>query len=347
MSARSWTRSALRTHVPGMIGGILVGEKLAVIGALGIRKIGSAEPMRVTDKVHLGSCTMAMTAAMIGTLVDAGKLSLDMTVRRVFPRAAPALHPDFHAVTLGQLLTHRAGLPMDAPWWDLSGRTTTDQRWDLLVKVLGNAPESPPGTEYAFSNVGYALAALMAEQVSGRSWEVLMHKRLFEPLAMQSAGFGTPGHRGRVDQPWGHHPWGKTIRPTQEDNAPAFGPAGRVHCTMADWAKFAAVHLRGSQGRGTLLKPAAFRALYTPPPGTNYAGGWFTLERPWAGGRTLAHNGSNGNWYVAIWIAPARDFAVLTATNQGGASGETAADQAASKLIESLDLLTRQKTAKS
>ena len=65
---------------------------------------------------------------------------------------------------------------------------------------------------------------------------------------------------------------------------------------------------------------------------------------PWAGGRTLSYNGTNTNWYAAIWIAPARNFAVLAATNQGGAAGEAATDQAASKLIESLAVLTRQKT---
>jgi hypothetical protein len=95
-----------------------------------------------------------------------------------------------------------------------------------------------------------------------------------------------------------------------------------------------------------LLKPATFRTLHTPPPDNKYAGGWSVLNRAWAGGRTLTHNGTNTAWYAAVWIAPARDFAVLTATNQGGPAGETATDQAASKLIDSLALLTGQETAK-
>jgi CubicO group peptidase (beta-lactamase class C family) len=328
-------------HLPGLIGAILKGKRLAAIGALGIRKIGSSEPILVTDQVHLGSCTKAMTATMIGTLIDAGKLSFGTTISQVFPEAAPGLHPDFQSVTLSQLLTHRAGLPPNAHWWHLSGETTTDKRRDLLVRVLGDAPPSRPGSTYAYSNVGYVLAGLMAEQVTGLSWEALMRERVFEPLGMLSAGFGPPGHPDRVDQPWGHHPSGSEIRPTRQDNAPAMGPAGSVHCTVPDWAKFAALHLRGAQGKASLLKPATFRALHTPPPGFDYAAGWRVAERSWAGGRTLAHNGSNTNWFVAIWIAPARDFAVLTATNQGGAAGDEATDQAASKLIGSFAFLTR------
>ena len=49
-------------HLPGLIGAIVTGDRLAAIGAIGIRKIGSSEPIRVTDQVHLGSCTKAMTA---------------------------------------------------------------------------------------------------------------------------------------------------------------------------------------------------------------------------------------------------------------------------------------------
>ena len=98
-------------HVPGLIGAIVTGNRLAAIGASGIRKIGAPCPFLVTDQVHLGSCTKAMTATMIGTLIDEGKLSWESTIRQVFPKVAPRLHPDFQAVTLWQLLTHRAGLP--------------------------------------------------------------------------------------------------------------------------------------------------------------------------------------------------------------------------------------------
>ena len=53
-------------------------------------------------------------------------------------------------------------------------------------------------------------------------------------------------------------------------------------------------------------------------------------------------NLTNTSWFCALWIAPACDFAVLAATNQGGDSAEKACDQAISKLINSLGYLTRQ-----
>ncbi len=115
--------------------------------------------------------------------------------------------------------------------------------------MLKDAPLTKPGSTYAYSNVGYVLAGLMAEHVSGQSWETLMNKRLFEPLGMTSAGFGSPGHPGKVDQPWGHRDSGGEVRPTQVDNAPVMGPAGTVHCSVPDWAKFASLHMSERAGK--------------------------------------------------------------------------------------------------
>ena len=130
-------------------------------------------------------------------------------------------------------------------WWELTGETPTQKRWKLLTGGLIDKPASKPGSTYAYSNVGYALAGLMAEQVTGESWETLMRRRLFEPLGMASAGFGSPARPGRVDQPWGHRLFGNKVTPTLRDNDPSMGPAGNIHCSVPDWAKFAALHMPG------------------------------------------------------------------------------------------------------
>ena len=335
-------------HLPGLIGAIVKGDALAAIGAVGIRKIGSSEPMRIVDQVHLGSCTKAMTATLIGMLIDDGLLTWSTTFRDVFPDQASRFHPDFQTTSLQQLLNHRAGLPHDASWWNLPGLTTTDQRRAAMVALLAKPPLTRPGTVYAYSNAGYVLAGLMAEEVSGQSWEDLMQQRLFEPLKMASAGFGPPGQAdsGRIDQPWGHRENHGRVEPSRQDNAPCMGPAGTVHCSVPDWGKFASLHLRGAQGKARLLKLATFRALHTPPPGSEYAGGWFVVDRSWAGGRAFDHSGSNTTWYCKICIAPARDFATLVATNQGGTAAEAACDEATQQLIKYVEFLGARRTTR-
>jgi CubicO group peptidase (beta-lactamase class C family) len=107
-----------------------------------------------------------------------------------------------------------------------------------------------------------------------------------------------------------------------------------VHCSLPDWAKFVALHVQGEQGKARLLKAETYRYLHAPPKGQDYACGWVSLQRNWAGGQALTHGGSNTMWYAVVWIAPARQFAVLVATNRGGEEGTKACDAASAALIE-------------
>jgi len=65
-----------------------------------------------------------------------------------------------------------------------------------------------------------------------------------------------------------------------------------------------------------------------------YAMGWMVAERGWADGRVLTHSGSNTMWYVVAWLAPKKDFAVITGTNMGGDAAAKACDDAAAALIK-------------
>lgn len=82
-------------HLPGLVGGLVQGDRLESIGVAGVRKLGSPALFRVTDQVHIGSDTKAMTATMIGSLVDEGKLSWGATFAEVFPDQAKKMDAGF------------------------------------------------------------------------------------------------------------------------------------------------------------------------------------------------------------------------------------------------------------
>lgn len=343
-----------RRKIPALAGAIVTGEKgLVAVGAAGVRVAGGTERVTADDLWHIGSCTKNMTATLCAILVEEGRLAWTTTLADVFPGVAPAMHADFRAVTLEQLCTNRGGVPtgLDAGglWaklWQHEG-TPTDARRLLLESVTARPPAYPPGSRTVYSNGGFAIAGHICETVAGVTYERLMAERLFAPLGMTSAGFGAPGTPGATDQPRGHTGSNKAQEPTADgrgaDNPPAISPAGRVHCTMADWAKFIRMHLRGARGEAqrvgdVTLSAETFRRLHTPPEGGDYAMGWVRMQRPWAGpeGRrdVLFHNGSNTMWFAVVWMAPEKDFAVLAACNQGGREAEKACDEAAWGMIQ-------------
>jgi CubicO group peptidase (beta-lactamase class C family) len=307
--------------------------------ATGVRKVGDPAVVTTNDLWHIGSCTKSMTATLVARLVAEGKLKWTTTVAEVFPELKGKMDPQYEAVTIEQLVTHRGGVPGQPPsaaWkraWEEHG-TPTEQRREFIAAVLSEAPEAVPGTKMIYSNQGYAIAGAMLEIITGVAYEKLITGKLFEPLKMTTAGFGVPGEKGKSVQPWGHTKRLTLTVPAQRDNPPAIAPAGRVHCSLDDLAKYVQLHL--SSGKGVdWLKPGDFVRLHTPPEGGDYAGGWVVLKRGWAGnGPALMHNGSNTMWYMVMWLAPEKNFAVIAATNYGGPEAAKACDDVASAMIQ-------------
>ncbi len=195
-------------------------------------------------------------------------------------------------------------------------------------------PALPVGT-YHYANTDYVLIGAVLEKLGDKPWEELIRERLFRPLHMSSAGFHGTGTLGVIDQPWPHLADGQPapLNGPMMDNPEVMGPAGTVHCDMADWAKFLIDQLKGGSGFPAMLPNSIYEAMQTAQPGCHYGFGWSVTSRPWAGGKALNHAGSNTMNVANTWLAPNRKFGVLVCTNQGGPAAQKAADEAVGALI--------------
>ena len=98
-----------------------VGE-LPEMATAGVRKHGEEVSATVEDRLHLGSCTKAMTAVLIARLVEQGRLNWSETLAGVVPEVAKQIPEAHRLVTLEQFLQHRSGFPANArDWWMRQG----------------------------------------------------------------------------------------------------------------------------------------------------------------------------------------------------------------------------------
>jgi CubicO group peptidase (beta-lactamase class C family) len=197
-----------------------------------------------------------------------------------------------------------------------------------------------PGTRFLYSNAGYSLAAAMAERATGRAWETLMQEHVFERLELRSAGFGWPAATDS-SHPWGHEEeQGRFERqdPYGEYQLPGFlAPAGDVHMSVEDLARYAQAHLRGLQGRDTRLRLETFWKLHTPViartdhpsfEGAAYALGWNVRPAGAESGAGVSdHTGGTGTFIAVLRIDPQQNLATVVMTNAGGASAARAVSQ--------------------
>jgi CubicO group peptidase (beta-lactamase class C family) len=282
----------------------------------GVRSVGSDTPVGPDERWHLGSITKSMTATLAAICVEAGEIGWDTPLQAVLGDKLAKMRPAYGAATLMHLLSHRAGVVaniglFDTPQFD---RTPADPVADRLAYAdiaLAKAPVTALGASQTYSNAGYTVAAAMLEARSGKPWEVLMRERLFEPLGMTTAGFGAPDPAAN---PVGHLRRGQGLRPMPptgsdlSDNVPAIGPAGRVHLSLADLARY----LRAHADRASLLKPGSWDRLHAPAFGDDYALGW--VVRP---DGTRWHNGSNTMWYAEAAFDPVSGNVAAACCNSG------------------------------
>lgn len=283
-----------KRDVPGMAAAVVQSGETVALGVAGVRTRGKGDKIAAADRFHIGSDTKAITAMLCGILVDEGKLKWGQNLGETFPELKKSMHGQYLAVTLEQILTHRGGAPgaleKDALWgqlWQHQGTPTSARRL-LLQGVTSKLPEAPPGTKFIYSNAGFSIAGHMAEKVTGKAWEDLVRDKIFRPLGMTTAGFGAPGTTAKNDQPRGHKADGTPVEPgPAADNPVAIGPAGIVHCSLGDWAKFVAANLPSAKTK--LVKPKTLEKLHTPVSGDpKYAMGWIIADnQPWAGGPAL------------------------------------------------------------
>ena len=282
----------------------------------GVRIAGRKAKVTVTDTWHWGSIGKSITATLVARLVEKGVVSWEDTIGSRLGSVVPDLRDDYRDVTFMHLLSHRSGLPANIPIERFPEFAAPPAKpiADRLAWVriaLSQKPKGPKQETYGYSNSGYIVAAAMLEAATGRSWEDLMKKEVFVALGLASAGFGPPRGNTPDAQPRGHkNAAGKDAPvPPDADNPPALGPAGRIHMSLADMARYLNAHATRRSG---FLSKESYERLHAKPFGGIYALGWVVTSPQ---GRW--HNGSNTMWYAEVAFNLTNGNVAAVAVNDG------------------------------
>ncbi|MGW0860994.1 serine hydrolase domain-containing protein [Streptomyces sp. NPDC002611] len=170
-------------------------------GSSGVHDLRSNRPADPDARFRAGSVTKVFTAAVVLQLAAEGRLDLDRGARSYLPELIPA---SYAGVTVRQLLNHTHGIP--AP--DFPG--TTVEEWyanrfqvhdprDIVRSATSKKPEFAPGERQHYLNIGYTIAGLLIERVTGDTYERQVARRVLEPLGLCDTYF--PGKNPRITGP--------------------------------------------------------------------------------------------------------------------------------------------------
>lgn len=273
-------------------------------------------PDTIYDLASVTKVVATTTMAML--LYERGKLSLDAQVVGLIPEFARH-EPQRGSVTVRQLLTHSSGLPPYMRLFESYGN-----RKDLIGSALQAPLNGIPGTNAAYSDIGFIVLGEILKRVAEEPIDTFCEREVFQPLGMTSTCFRPS------KSTW------KSIPPTEDDktfrhriiqgevndeNASVMGGvAGHagLFAPAEDLARFAYCMLSG--GAPILRRETIelFTRRQTSPAGTSHALGWDTPSQPSQSGRyfsprSYGHLGFTG---TSLWIDPERELAVALLTNR-------------------------------
>nr|WKN39785.1 serine hydrolase [Tunicatimonas sp. TK19036] len=163
----------------GFSGTMLVADSSGILfsQAIGYQNFDQQVPMQLRTAFYLASLSKNIHAAAIMYLADQGKLSIDDTLSQYLPNL-----PFSNQITIRQLLTHTHGVTDYYKFMEtFPGMVNED-----VLQAIGTVDslDFKPGTQFSYSNSGYALLVAIVETVTEERYSDFMQRTFFDSIGM-------------------------------------------------------------------------------------------------------------------------------------------------------------------
>ncbi|MDP6095099.1 MAG: serine hydrolase domain-containing protein [Gammaproteobacteria bacterium] len=244
--------------------------------SLGYQNVEDQVPMSDDTIFRIFSMTKPITGTALMMLYDEGKFTLDDAVEKHLPELAGmevfisqnddgswVTEPADHPMTVRELMSHTGGLlytpplsqgPIANAYFQAGIMNLPNYTLAESIPALGNIPlDYQPGTQWVYS-ISVDVQGYLVEKLSGKTFDVFLQERLFDPLGMVDTGFYVKSdNASRLSRQYNPGQNGTLTRTDNGSflNPPKFlsGGAG-LTSTAADYMKFAQMHLNGGELNG-------------------------------------------------------------------------------------------------
>ena len=245
--------------LPGVAVGVVSDQQLVWATGFGYADTKLKVPMTPTTKFRMASHSKLFTATAIMQLREDGKLRLDDPVSKYLPwfKAHPAGDDDGQ-ITVEQLLSHSSGMQREAGdhWTSYEFPTTEELR---RLYADRQAPFAP-SVRWKYSNLAYAVAGTLIEQVSGSTWADYVNRNIFKPLSMNASSVDK--NVAGLAVPYGRRMPDGTREVLPFVDARGMAAATGVTSNVEDMAKFVSAQFRrGPRGGNRILSTGSLREM--------------------------------------------------------------------------------------
>lgn len=306
---------------PGASVLVAMNGKIVFIKSYGYANLEEKIFIESKTNFRLASVTKQFTATAILILVQRELLDLKTKLTDIFTD-----FPEYgNKITIKHLLTHTSGL---IDYEDLIPDTATIQvkDADVLRMMYGLANTYfEPGSQFKYSNTGYALLAMIIEKISGQKYSQFLKENIFQAFGMNSTvaheeGISTVENRAygysRTDSGW--------LRKDQSLTSAVLGDGG-IYSNVEDLYKWDQSLYTNRILSDELKNEAMARTSLKNGELVDYGFGWHL--KTYKSNEIVYHGGSTQGFRNVIYRVPSKNFMIIILTNRNEGEPEKIADK--------------------
>jgi len=306
---------------PGACVAVIHDGTFAFKKGYGLAHLEEKIPVGEDTNFRLASVTKQFTAMAILLLKEQGALDYDDPLSRFFPD-----FPEIGTkITVRHLLNHTSGLIDYENIMPEGLKVPLKDRDVLELLKTQHGTYFTPGTEYRYSNSGYALLALIVEKVSGMGFASFLKENIFSPLGMNDTVAYEEGITTVPRRAYGYKETDAGFVFSDQSLTSSVLGDGGIYTSVLDYFKWdQALYTEGLVSRETLqeaFSPARLADGTLSP----YGFGWRFEERQ--GVRVIYHNGSTCGFSTAVRRVPERQLSVIVLSNNANGKAPSLADE--------------------
>jgi len=312
-------------HVAGFSVAVVHKDSVVYAKGFGYRDYEKRLPATPHTLYAIGSSTKAFTAALLGTLFD-DSLSLDDKAGEYLP-ALRFKDGRESQVTVRDLMTHRTGLSRyDFSWYVFN----SDARDSLLRRVQYMEPNEEVRAKWQYNNFMYLAQGMIAERMTGKTWEENIRQRFLVPLGMRRSNFDVNEMASDADASLGYVVSDKdSIEKVPYFEIRGMGPAGSINSSVLEMANWLKLWINGGEFGGKALIPRTYvreaassqmvmgdglPGKYSDVHISNYGLGWMIAS--YRGHYRVEHGGNIDGFSASTGFFPTDSLGIVVLTNQ-------------------------------
>jgi CubicO group peptidase (beta-lactamase class C family) len=313
--------------VPGVAYALIQDGKIVDMGGLGVKRLGSPDPVDADTQFMVASNTKGMSTLMLATLVDEGKLRWEQPVTQAYPGFRLGSEATTAKTQMRHLVCACTGLPRKDLEWIFNTPRDTDPA-KVFAHLAATQPTSGFGEVFQYNNLITTAGGFIGGHIAypqeriGMSYDQVMEERVFKPLGMMNTHFSFErALKGNLAAPHGMDPDGKPAVSSHDlsYSIVPYRPAGGAWSTVRDMAKYAQLELdKGMLPGGKRLVSEANlleRRKRGVPSGEDQWYGMGLFEDSFYGVPVIYHGGAMPGYMTNFWVFPDANAAAVLLTN--------------------------------